>query len=234
MKRKILLEDKCEQCGVEVETVLHALWECAMLDDIWDGVSDFEDRRQLGISNIRDLIILVREKRKNIDLMAMVMWTIWHRRNQIRVSTNDFPKAQLGKAGLGVVIHDCQGKAIASLSEQAPLPFSPVIVEAMAAARVMSFTQELGISEFMLEGDSEVVINSLRSKEPSLSSFGHILESAKSSLVTSKCIAFSHVRRTGNKVAHNLARHARHVRGLSVWVEDVPPLLYDVLFADPV
>nr|POF25515.1 hypothetical protein CFP56_39117 [Quercus suber] len=66
-----------------------------MLDDIWDAVPDFEDRRQLGISNIRDLIILVREKRKNIDLMAMVMWTIWHRRNQIRVSTSDFPKAQV-------------------------------------------------------------------------------------------------------------------------------------------
>ena len=36
MKRRILLEDKCEQCGVEAETVFHALWECAMLDDIWD------------------------------------------------------------------------------------------------------------------------------------------------------------------------------------------------------
>ncbi|XP_075645797.1 uncharacterized protein LOC142616950 [Castanea sativa] len=218
--------------------------------------------------------------------MAMVMWTIWHRRNQIRVSTNDFPKAQvlqqasqtlttfqqsqyslsqplavirpqasaqwsppsanclklnfdgavfseLGKVGFGVVVHDCQGKAIASLLEQALLPFSLVIVEAMAAARAMSFAQELGISKFMLEGDSKVVINSLPSKEASLSSFGHLLESDKSLLVTSKCIAFSHVRRTSNKVAHNLARHARHVRGLSVWVEDVPPHLYDVLFVDP-
>ena len=131
-----------------------------------------------------------------------------------------------------MVVHDCQGKAVASLSEQAPLPFSPVIMEAMADSRVMSFAQELGISEFMLEGDSEMVINSLRSKEASLSSFGHFLESAKSLLVTSKCIAFSHVYRTGNKVAHNLARHARHVRGLSVWEEDVPPHLYDVIFAN--
>jgi len=139
----------------------------------------------------------------------------------------------LAKVGLGVVVHDCQGKAIASLSEQAPLPFLPVIIEAMAAARVMSFAQELGITEFMLEGDSEVVINTLRSKEASLSSFGHLLESTKSLLVTSKCIAFSYVRRTSNKVTHNLARHARHIRGLSVWVEDVPPHLYDVLFVVP-
>ena len=108
-----------------------------------------------------------------------------------------------------MVVHDCQGNAIASFSKQAPLPFSPDIVEAMAAARAMTFAQELGIAEFILEGDLEVVINSLQSKEASLSSFGHLLESAKSTLVSSKCIAFSHVRRIGNKVVHNLARHAR-------------------------
>ena len=68
--------------------------------------------------------------------------------------------------------------------------------------------------------------------EVSLSPFGHLLESAKSTLVTNKSIAFSHECRTGNRVAHNLAKHARHVRGLSVWVEDIPPHLYDVLFAD--
>lgn len=70
-----------------------------------------------------------------------------------------FPK--LGKAGLGVVIRNWQGNVVASLSEQAPLPFSPDIVEAMAAARAISFARELGIKPFILEGDSEVVINTL-------------------------------------------------------------------------
>ena len=131
------------------------------------------------------------------------------------------------------MVHDCQGNAIASLSEQAPLPFSPVIVEAMATARALTFAQELGINEFMMEGDSEAVINTVRSTEDSLTTYGHLFESAKSTLVTSKCIAFTHIRRSGNRVAHNLVKHARHFRGLSVWVEDIPPHLYDVLFNDP-
>jgi len=139
----------------------------------------------------------------------------------------------MGKVGLGVVVHDSQGSMIASLSEQAPLPFSSDIVEAMAAARALIFAQELGITEFVLEGDSEVVVNSLRSKETSFSSFGHLLESAKSLLSPITSISFSHVCRCGNRIAHNLARHARNVRGLSVWVEDVPPHLVDVLFAEP-
>ena len=46
---------------------------------------------------------------------------------------------ELGKAGLGVVINDSQGIVIASLLEQAPLPFSSNIVEAMAAARALVF-----------------------------------------------------------------------------------------------
>ena len=153
--------------------------------------------------------------------------------NCLKLNFDGATFSELGKAGLGVVVRDSHGNAIASLSEQAPLPFAPVIVEAMAAARAMTFAQELGITEFILEGDSEVVINTLRNTEASLSTFGHILESAKSTLVTGNCIAFSHIRRSGNRVAHNLAKHARHVRGLSVWVEDIPPHLYDVLFADP-
>ena len=103
----------------------------------------------------------------------------------------------------------------------------------MAVARAMAFAQELGIAKFILEGDSEAVINSLRSKEALFSSFGHLLESTKSTLVSSNCIAFSHVRRSGNKIAHNLARHGRNVRDLLVWVEDVPPHLAGVLFAEP-
>ena len=95
------------------------------------------------------------------------------------------------------------------------------------------FAQELGLVDFVLEGDSEVVINSLRSNEVSFSSFGHLLESAKSMLVSSTCINFSHVRRSGNKIAHNLAIYARNVRGLSMWVEDIPPHLVDVLFVKP-
>ena len=82
-------------CGMESKTVIHALWECAMLDEIWEAVLGFEDRRQYAISNTRDLINVLHEKRKNLELMAMVMWTIWHRHNLLRVSSNAFPRAQV-------------------------------------------------------------------------------------------------------------------------------------------
>ena len=89
------MEDKCEHCGVDSETALHAVWECAMLDEIWEAVPGFEDRRQYAISRTNDLISVFLEKRKNLELMTMVMWTIWYRRNQLHVSSNDFPRSQV-------------------------------------------------------------------------------------------------------------------------------------------
>jgi len=35
-----------------------------------------------------------------------------------------------------------------------------------------------------------------------------------------------------NFVAHNLARHAKYVSGLVVWMEEVPPHIVSVLLAD--
>ena len=183
-------------------------------------------------------------KDKNVEVMVMVMWTLWYRRNQIRTRHLDFPVSQvlpqasqalsnfkqhnislpsqqgvfgqsrvwshwsppptdcfkvnfdgatfpkMSKAGLGVVIRNCQGNVMASLSEQAPIPFSLDIVEAMATARVISFAQELGIQPFILEGDSEAMIKTFMAAEDSLSSFNHIISLAKSTLDTNKCISF--------------------------------------------
>lgn len=69
LRRKILLEDKCEQCGVEFKMAIHALWECVTLDEIGEAVPGFEDRRQYVISNTRDLIRVVHEKKK--------IWNSW-------------------------------------------------------------------------------------------------------------------------------------------------------------
>ncbi|XP_030958848.1 uncharacterized protein LOC115980769 [Quercus lobata] len=221
---------------------------------------------------------------KNVELMASVMWTIWHCRNQVQTSSKEYPLSQvisaasqalatfhdsisvtpkqslhnvptqirwsppsvgtvkvnfsraifkdIRKVGIGMIVRDSNGQAIASLSEQTSLPFSPEIAEAMAATRAISFVQDLGFTSFILEGDSVNVINTLNSDEKSLSNYGHVLSSAKSMLVASSCVSFSHVRRAGNCVAHNLAKHARHVRGFTVWTEDVPPHLNSVFLAD--
>ena len=77
----------------------------------------------------------------------------------------------------------------------------------MAAVRALSFATELGFLKFNLEGDSELIIKALQSKEDSLAPFGHILEVAKITTNVNR-VSFTHVHRLGNAIAHNLAKYA--------------------------
>ena len=121
---------------------------------------------------------------------------------------------------------DSLGLVHASLLEKVLLPPSSDDVEAMAIA------QKLGLSSVIFEGDSLVVINTLNSKEESLASYGHLLEVVLPSLVSFSFVSFSHVPRVGNNIAHNLTKYARHVRGLLIWMENVPSHFHAVLVAD--
>ena len=94
----------------------------------------------------------------------------------------------------------------------------------MVAVRALSFATKLGFLKFILEEELELIIKALQSKEDSLAPFGHILEVAKITTDVNP-VSYTHVHRLGNVVAHNLAKHAWHVAGLQVWMEDVPPHL---------
>ena len=76
-------------------------------------------------------------------------------------------------------------------------------------------------NDVILEGDSEIVINALNEAPHSLASFGLLIQDVKCFANLFHCIKFSHVHRKGNSVAHNLARHARHVTGFQAWMENV-------------
>ena len=62
----------------------------------------------------------------------------------------------------------------------------------------------------------------LKDDSASLASFGLLVRDSQNLAGLFNCIHFLHVGKDGNAVAHNLAIHARHVIGFSVWMEDVP------------
>ena len=118
---------------------------------------------------------------------------------------------------------------MASVSEKIKLPSSSNEVEALATVRAISFALELHLPSVIVKGDLELIISALGSEEESFTSFGHLICSIKQSLGIFSCISFSHTRRTGNSLAHNLAQYARHIDALTVWMEDVPPHLHHVI-----
>ena len=110
---------------------------------------------------------------------------------------------------------------MASLPQPIPLPLIVLETETITAARALEFALELGLNSIILEGDYEIHMKSLMEDSLSIASSGLLIQDVEVIVESFQCIMFSHVRREGNKVAHNLTRHLRHVIGFSIWMEDI-------------
>ena len=60
-----------------------------------------------------------------------------------------------------MVVRDENGLVLGSCSKRLPQAYSAVEVEAMAAATVLIFTNDIGVRGVILEGDSLTVIKAL-------------------------------------------------------------------------
>ena len=50
------------------------------------------------------------------------------------------------------------------------------IVEALAAVKAVTFAQDIGLSSVIVEGDLEIIINSLKSDHEFFVAYGHLIE----------------------------------------------------------
>lgn len=115
----------------------------------------------------------------------------------------------MGEAGLGVVIRNHLGEIIAVLFEKMPQPPSVTCLELLAARRAAIFVHEVGLHDFILEGDLEIAINSLRKGDMFQSTFGHLFEDTLFYVNSLRSTSFSHTYRRGDSIANALAKKAR-------------------------
>ena len=82
---------------------------------------------------------------------------------------------QENKSRIRVVIRDHLGVVIESLAQLTAPTLHPIEIEAIAAARALEFGQEIGITKAVLEGDFELIINSLKAGGQSIASVKPLL-----------------------------------------------------------
>ena len=78
-------------------------------------------------------------------------------------------------ARIGMIIRDNEGQVMVSMSQRIPLPNIAIEVEALAARHAMELALETGLNKGVLECDSLILMNALKSNSHSLSQFGHIV-----------------------------------------------------------
>ena len=119
---------------------------------------------------------------------------------------------------------------LASLSWQVSQAYNLVEIESTATVATLRFSSKLGFSQVVLEGDSQVLMETLINDNVFLSSDGLLIDDIRLATRFFSQLHYSHVKREGNKVAHSLARHVLCISNFVVWMEDVPlPFLSIVL-----
>ncbi|XP_050246203.1 uncharacterized protein LOC126694162 [Quercus robur] len=140
--------------------------------------------------------------------------------------------AESEEAGIGVIIRDVKGLAIAALAEKIPYSGSVEVLEALAARRATRFVVEVGFTASEFEGDFEVVWRALRTTDGAHSSMGEIIKDTMSIVGSLRTFSLSHTRRQGNCAAHALAKRAIVSFPLLVWMEHVPADISHVVISD--
>ena len=72
----------------------------------------------------------------------------------------------------------------------------------------LKFAYKLGFQNVILKGDSLGLIQALKAEDHKLSPLGLLVEDVKLFANNFVRLSYSHIKRSGNSVAHNLAKHA--------------------------
>ena len=137
-------------------------------------------------------------------------------------------------SGVGAVIRNYNGVVMASCAEKLNQAYKEEEIEALAALKALQFAYGLGFQNAILEGGSLGLIKALKAEDHNLSPLGLLVEDVKLVANNFVSLSYSHIKRNGNSVTHNLAKHALRISDFQVWMEDVPTHVVSFLHSDEV
>jgi ribonuclease HI len=113
-----------------------------------------------------------------------------------------------------------------------PHASNPKRAELMACHRAVQVAQNMGVTKIVLETDCLSATRMLRSKDLDRSGHGPLVEDIKELLKSFEGVAISHVRRTGNVVAHRFAKVGCLNKLCNIWVEVLPDFVLNQIALD--
>ena len=137
-----------------------------------------------------------------------------------------------GKVGFGGIMRDADGDVMVATCACIEGNFAVDEGEALAVRHSLSIALEAGLRRVQVESDSLKVIVHLKEGKRENSSFGNIIYDILEISKRCESIIFSHVCRTGNKVAHQLAQLSSSYHEVRVWIEEVPDIIRPFVMDD--
>ncbi|KAK3221342.1 hypothetical protein Dsin_008367 [Dipteronia sinensis] len=107
------------------------------------------------------------------------------------------------RTGIRVVIRDHSDFVMAI-----DVGYTPVVAEAVAILNGLHFARDSGFGPVVVESDALGVVSHVNTSTPICADVGLLIRDIKVFLNDCCCLSVSHVPRTGNIVAHGLAKSA--------------------------
>ena len=118
------------------------------------------------------------------------------------------------------------------MSKKINAPPGALEAKAKAFKVGLQFAMDVGIHDFILEGDSLLIHNALCGLSPPPSSVALVIRGMLMSCGAFYQVDFSHIRRQGNRPTHLLAKHVLGIVDYSTWIEENPYFLMQALIHD--
>ena len=136
------------------------------------------------------------------------------------------------ESGIGVIIRDKASLVVATMSKKVKASLGPLEIEAKAFEVSLQFAKDMGLQEFILEGDSLNVYRALAGLSPSPAVVAPIVFGILDSCQEVWYVRFPHMRRKGNRPAHLLTKYVVGIVDYFVWMEENSCFLKQALHRD--
>ncbi|GLT52798.1 hypothetical protein SLA2020_261170 [Shorea laevis] len=127
--------------------------------------------------------------------------------------------------GMGAVARDHCGEVLATMACRGRDVATAEIVEACSIRRAMQWAQELNLGRVIIETDCASIVTALSENVALNSDLGNVLSDCKLLMSSFLHCQIKHVRRTGNAVAHELAKRALQAEGDEFFRNAIPDYL---------
>ena len=124
-----------------------------------------------------------------------------------------------------------------AMSKKICRPLGAIEAEIKAMEEGILFAWDLGLKNIVAEGDSLAVVQALNGRITPAISIQKVTKGISWWLKKFDNWKISHTRRSSNTATHLMAKEAKSILEIVIWVEDSPPnitdqLMYDVLSMD--
>ncbi|GLU12062.1 hypothetical protein SLE2022_287710 [Rubroshorea leprosula] len=143
----------------------------------------------------------------------------------IKINVDGAVAEQRRVFGMGAVARDHCGEVLATMACQGRDVAAADIVEACSIRRAMQWAQELNLGRIIIETDCASIVTALSNNVALNSDLGNVLSDCKLLMSSFLHCRVKHVRRTGNAVAHELAKRALRAEGDEFFINEMPDYL---------